>query len=222
MATLIRPFLLAVWGWVMLWNALSGRLDLLLRRVFHPVVVVTGMILIVLAIFQLSPCFRQKQQKITRTWTLSALVAFLVILFPPNPSFSDLTASRPSTSFYQSPRLSFYLPPEQRTLMEWASILNSQPDPELHNGAPVRITGFVLDRSGEPPMLARLMVRCCLADATPVGLHVEWPEGVSPRTDDWLEIEGIMTIREFDSNVLNVVQPKNIRIIPRPENPLES
>ncbi len=221
MAPLISSTLLALWGWLMLWNALSGRLDVLMRSVFHPVVGVTGMVLIVLAVLQLSPRFWQKRQKIPLAWAMSFFVAVSALLFPPDPSFSDLAANRPGSSFYQSPRLAFFLPPEQRTLMDWVYMLNSQPDPKLHNGAPVRISGFVWDVPGESPMLARLIVRCCLADATPVGLHVEWPDGVIPKTDQWLEIEGNMIVHEVEGNLFNVVEAKNIRIIKRPENPLE-
>ncbi|WP_320667498.1 TIGR03943 family putative permease subunit [Prochlorococcus sp. MIT 1307] len=221
MATLIGPILLGLWGWLMLWSTWSGRLALLLRGVFHPVVGVTGMLLIMLAVILLFPRFRQNRKRIPLAWSLSSLLAIFSLLFPPDPSFSELAANRPGSNFYQSPRLTFYLPPEQRTLMEWVFILNSQPDPYLHNGAPVRIKGFVLDRSDETPMIARLMVRCCLADATPVGLHVQWPEGVVPKKDEWLEIEGIMAVHELNGNLFNVVQPKDIRNIPRPKNPLE-
>ena len=205
----------------MLWSTFSGRLDLLMRGVFHPVVGVTGVVLIVLALFQLSPRFIQRRQKVPLSWALSSLVAASALLFPPDPSFSDLATRRPISNLYQSARLAFHLPPEQRTLMEWVYMLSSQPDPELHKGAPVRISGFVWDRPGESAMLARLIVKCCLADATPVGLYVEWPDGFIPKTDQWLEIEGIMIVNEVDGNLLNVVQVKNIRKISRPENPLE-
>ena len=77
-------------------------------------------------------------------------MAVAILLVPPAPSFSDLVASRPD-SLPEAPQLSFFLPPEQRTLTEWVRLLRSQPDPELHAGDPVRISGFVLERPGETP-----------------------------------------------------------------------
>ncbi|MFO8237492.1 MAG: TIGR03943 family protein, partial [Prochlorococcaceae cyanobacterium] len=63
-----------------------------------------------------------------------------------------------------------------------------------------------------------LLVRCCLADATPVGLPVRWPAGQPlPRADQWLAIEGRMAV---DGGQLEVV-PERIQPIPRPARPLE-
>ena len=46
---------------------------------------------------------------------------------------------------------------------------------------------------GDRPQLARLIVRCCLVDASPVGLPVRWPEGgPEPQADRWLAVEGVM------------------------------
>jgi uncharacterized repeat protein (TIGR03943 family) len=144
----------------------------------------------------------------------------LVLLFPPSPSFSDLASNR-SDNLPEAPRLSFFLPPEQRTLTEWVRLLRSQPDPNLHAGDPVRISGFVLQRPGMQPQLARLTVRCCLADATPAGLPIEWPENADPKPDQWLAIEGTMTTQTQDGLLINVVKPTTIQSIPRPERPLE-
>jgi len=110
------------------------------------------------------------------------------------------------------------LPPAQRSLTDWVRLLRHQPDPQLHAGDPVRISGFVLPVPGQQPQLARLLVRCCLADATPVGLPVRWPSSAPPpAADTWLAIEGRM---QADGDQL-VVVPERIRPIPRPARPLE-
>jgi hypothetical protein len=90
---LIRPLALALWGSVLLSSSLSGRLDLLLRGAFHPLVGVSGVLLLALAIQQAnrpSPSDRRSR----RRWSLSCLLALAVLLVPPNPSFSDLAANR--------------------------------------------------------------------------------------------------------------------------------
>ena len=46
------PLLLLLWGWVMVWSALSGRLDLLLRGIYHPVVLIGGGLLLLLGALQ--------------------------------------------------------------------------------------------------------------------------------------------------------------------------
>ena len=98
-------------------------------------------------------------------------------------------------------------------------LLRDQPDPNLHAGDPVRISGFVLQRPGMQPQLARLTVRCCLADATPAGLAIEWPEQFDPKPDQWLEIEGTMTTQILKGELINVVKPNTITSIVRPDRP---
>jgi uncharacterized repeat protein (TIGR03943 family) len=93
----------------------------------------------------------------------------------------------------------------------------------LFAGDPVRISGFVLPMPGEPPQLARLLVRCCLADASPVGLPVRWPVGQAPvAADQWLAIEGVMGLATAPGGSERLeVLPSRIRPIPRPARPLE-
>ncbi len=216
----LPPLVLLLWGWVLVWSSVSARLDLLLNAVFHPVVAIAGVVLMVLGAVQLRSAPRLKTSPAPLSWLVAIAVACLVLLFPPSPSFSDLAANR-SENLPEAPRLSFFLPPEQRTLTEWVRLLRSQPDPNLHAGDPVRISGFVLQRPGMEPQLARLTVRCCLADATPAGLPIEWPATADPQPDEWLAIEGMMTTQIRDGLLTNVVQPSTITVIPRPERPLE-
>ena len=190
----LPPLVLLLWGWVLVWSSVSARLDLLLNAVFHPVVAIAGVVLLVLGAVQLRSAPRLKTPLAPLSWLVSIAVA---------------------------PRLSFFLPPEQRTLTEWVRLLRSQPDPNLHAGDPVRISGFVLQRPGMQPQLARLTVRCCLADATPAGLPIEWPATADPQPDEWLAIEGTMTTQTKDGLLINVVKPSKITTISRPERPLE-
>lgn len=219
-AAVLPPLVITLWGWVLVWSSLSSRLDLLLNAAFHPVVAVAGVVLMLVGLMQLRLAGRRRAPVAPLGWLSSALVALLILLLPPQPSFSDLAANRPD-SLPAAPTLSFFLPPEQRTLTEWVRLLRSQPDPELHAGDPVRISGFVLDRPGEPLQLARLTVRCCLADATPAGLPVDWPAETDPQVDQWFEIEGTMTVQERNGVPISVVKPTRVTLIPRPERPLE-
>jgi uncharacterized repeat protein (TIGR03943 family) len=153
-------------------------------------------------------------------WWSSATIALLVLLVPPNPSFSDLAESRPQ-GLPEPPELAFVLPPGQRTLTEWVRLLRSQQDPDLVDGNPVNISGFVWTQRNGPPLIARLTVRCCLADATPAGLAVDWPDGFEPTTNQWLAIQGEMAVTMRNDQRMAVVMPKTITPIPRPKRPLE-
>jgi len=220
---LLRGLSLALWAVVMLQSSLDGRLDLLLRAVFHPLVSAAGGVLLVLALLQVLTGLRDGErgggggQRDRRLSLVTAVTALLLILWPPNPSFADLASQRPSDDT-ATESLSFVLPPAQRSLTDWVRLLRSQPDPQLFDGDPVRISGFVLPQPDQPPQIARLLVRCCLADATPVGLPVRWPSDQPlPRADQWLAIEGTMAAADDQL----VVVPTLIQPIPRPARPLE-
>jgi uncharacterized repeat protein (TIGR03943 family) len=224
MAAVMRGLVLGLWAVVLLQSSVDGRLDLLLRAAFHPLVSSAGGVLLMLAVVQVLVGLRQwrgggepvsGQER--RLSVATALIAALLIALPANPSFADLASQRPADETSDE-SLSFVLPPAQRSLTDWVRMLRSQPDPQLFDGDPVRISGFVLPMPDNPPQLARLLVRCCLADATPVGLPVRWPVGDPlPRADQWLAIEGRMAV---DDGQLEVV-PERIQPIPRPARPLE-
>ena len=216
---MIRGTLLIIWGWIVLWSVMSGRLDLLLRGVFHGLVGVSGAALLLAGVVLLIR-HRGRRERMPWPWWSSATIALLVLIAPPNPSFSDLAESRPQ-GLPEPPELAFVLPPGQRTLTEWVRLLRSQQDPDLVDGNPVNISGFVWTQKNGPPLIARLTVRCCLADATPAGLAVDWPDGFEPTTNQWLAIQGEMAVTMRDEQRVAVVMPKTITPIPRPKRPLE-
>ena len=214
-----RGLLLILWGWMVIWSVLSGRLDLLLRGVFHSLVGASGAVLLAAGLL-LVIRHRRRREATRRPWLISAAVGCLVLLIPPNPSFSDLASNRPQ-GLPEPAELAFVLPPEQRSLTEWVRLLRSQPDPQLVDGNPVNISGFVWRQPEGPPLIARLTVRCCLADATPAGLPVAWPADAEPKANQWLAIQGRMTVAPRNGEPTAVVVPTVIKPIPRPERPLE-
>ena len=214
-----RGLLLILWGWTVLWSVLSGRLDLLLRGVFHSLVGASGAALVGAGLL-LVVRHHSGRSVIRWPWLVSAALGGLVLLIPPNPSFSDLASNRPQ-GLPEPAELAFVLPPEQRSLTEWVRLLRSQPDPQLVDGNPVNISGFVWRQPEGPPLIARLTVRCCLADATPVGLPVLWPDGAQPEADQWLDIQGAMGVERHQGGLRSIVVADAIRSIPKPERPLE-
>ena len=218
---------LGLWALVLLRASSDGRLALLLRSVFHPLVSLAGLMLLALALLQLVLGLRQgapaerASNSDWRTWIATAVMAALLLALPPNPSLSALAQQRPSDDTADA-ELAFVLPPAQRSLSDWVRLLRSQNDPRLYVGEPVRISGFVLPRPDGPPMLARLLVRCCLADATPVGLAVRWPAHQAlPKADQWLAINGLMAVQSGPQGEELVVVPQRITPIARPARPLE-
>jgi uncharacterized repeat protein (TIGR03943 family) len=225
-AALQRGTALGLWALVLLRSCFDGRLDLLLRAVYHPLVALAGGLLALLALLQLGVGLQpaggaeRSPRRQALMLLLSGVLALAVLAWPPAPSFADLAGQRPRDDTAES-ELSFVLPPAQRSLTDWVRLLRSQSDPRLFDGDPVRISGFVLPVPDHEPEIARLLVRCCLADAAPVGLPVRWPAGSQPRADQWLRLEGQMAVEEGPDGDRLVVVPRLIVPIARPARPLE-
>ena len=216
----LPPFVLGLWGAVLLQAWGSGRLNLLLQADFHWLVLVSGLLLLALA--GLAARFAPKRRSGRTPALVMLLAAPLVLLIPPQPSFSTLAANRSSGALEgESETLTFLSPPEQRSLTDWVRLLRSQPDPELYRGDPVRISGFVMPTPQAAPVLARLTVRCCLADATPVGIPVIWPEGESLKADEWLAVSGEMGVERVGGVLRSVVIAERVQPIPKPKRPFE-
>ena len=216
----LPPFVLGLWGAVLLQAWGSGRLNLLLQADFHWLVLVSGLLLLALAGLALR--FAPKSRSGRTPALVMLLAAPLVLLIPPRPSFSTLAANRSSGALEgESETLTFLSPPEQRSLTDWVRLLRSQPDPELYRGDPVRISGFVMPTPQAAPVLARLTVRCCLADATPVGIPVIWPEGQSLKADEWLAVSGEMGVERVGGVLRSVVIAETVQPIPKPKRPFE-
>ena len=216
----LPPFVLGLWGTVLLQAWGSGRLNLLLQADFHWLVLVSGLLLLALA--GLAARFAPKRRSGRTPALVMLLAAPLVLLIPPRPSFSTLAANRSSGALEgESETLTFLSPPEQRSLTDWVRLLRSQPDPELYRGDPVRISGFVMPTPQAAPVLARLTVRCCLADATPVGIPVIWPEGESLKADEWLAVSGEMGVERVGGVLRSVVIANTVQPIPKPKRPFE-
>ena len=216
----LPPFVLGLWGAVLLQAWGSGRLNLLLQADFHWLVLVSGLLLLTLA--GLAARFAPRRRSGRTPALVMLLAAPLVLLIPPRPSFSTLAANRSSGALEgESETLTFLSPPEQRSLTDWVRLLRSQPDPELYRGDPVRISGFVMPTPQAAPVLARLTVRCCLADATPVGIPVIWPEGESLKADEWLAVSGEMGVERMNGVLRSVVIADTVEPIPKPKRPFE-
>ncbi|MFO0103794.1 MAG: TIGR03943 family protein, partial [Cyanobium sp.] len=97
---------------VLLQSSVDGRLDLLLRAAFHPLVSAAGGVLLVLALLQVLAGLRGESggRRDGRLSLATAAIALLLILWPPNPSFADLASQRPGDDT-ASESLSFVLPP---------------------------------------------------------------------------------------------------------------
>ncbi len=89
-------------------------------------------------------------------------------------------------------------------------------------GQEVKVTGFVYrdDRYGDEIfMLIRFTVSCCVADASVVGMLVQWPDDQRLADDTWVEVTGTFVASELDNWTLPIVTAQQITQIDVPNQP---
>ena len=65
--------------------------------------------------------------------------------------------------------------------------------------------------------LSRFVISCCVVDATPVSLLVEYDYQKQFKTDDWVEVEGVFVIKTIGGKNQPVIIPTTVTKIPEPD-----
>jgi putative membrane protein len=80
-------------------------------------------------------------------------------------------------------------------------------------------SGFIT--AGQSPNtfeLSRFVISCCVVDATPVSLTVEYDYSKQFKLNNWVEIEGVFEIKPVDGKNQPVIVPTNINKISEPDS----
>jgi putative membrane protein len=83
----------------------------------------------------------------------------------------------------------------------------------------IKSTGFIT--AGKTPNtfgLSRFVVSCCVVDATPVSLLVEYDFTSKFKLNDWVELEGVFEIKPIDGKNQPVIIPTTINKINEPDS----
>jgi putative membrane protein len=197
----------------------TSSTDLYLRYVktgLRPLLILTGIVLIAAALatfwYELRAARAARRNPPDETdgdghahrepriaWLLVVPVLALIVVLP--PALGSYTADHTGTALTQSLGFST-LPagdPVQISLVDYAgravydhgSLANRQ----------IRITGFVTVAGRGEPILTRMILNCCAADAQPikVGMTGKLPAGLRP--DAWLDVVGTYTSRQIKDDV---------------------
>lgn len=111
--------------------------------------------------------------------------------------------------------------PLQRNVLQWRRLITSVREPvEEFPGQPVDIIGFV--HRPFPPMpnqfvLARRIIRCCLADTVPLGLAIATETADTFAADQWLRVQGTFGTTLYRNRPTLVVIPDTITPIKEPQ-----
>lgn len=111
--------------------------------------------------------------------------------------------------------------PLQRNVLQWRRLITSVREPvEEFPGQPVDIIGFVHRPFPAIPnqfVLARHIIRCCLADTVPLGLAIATETADTYEAEQWLRVKGTFGTTLYRNRPTLVVIPESITPIDKPQ-----
>lgn len=110
----------------------------------------------------------------------------------------------------------------EKNIVDWLREFERAPDPAGFAGEEVHVIGFVYrdQRFAEDRfMVGRYIVSCCVADASPVGLVVQWPEGAALAADQWVEVGGRFDVGTFDGVEMPIIVAEDVTLTDPPPQP---
>jgi uncharacterized repeat protein (TIGR03943 family) len=244
---IVDCLMLLLWALMLTRFAVTGKLYLLLHPDYWWLSHLATVILFVLGIVRavqiglslsksrrsmLPPRSQEHIALLPRQLSTGLLIAIAIfgLLYSPRPFTSETAFQRGITDVLgqtraKPQRFSLNGTPEQRTIIDWVRLLHVYPEPDAYAGQPVKVSGFVVHMPSWPEntfMISRFVLTCCAADAYPVGLPVELPEGEArPKPDTWLEVEGTIETGTIDNKRQIVIGSPTLTEIPEPRNPYE-
>lgn len=110
----------------------------------------------------------------------------------------------------------------ERNILDWLYLFQRSTNPASFNGEEAHVVGFVYrdERFGDTQfMVSRFTISCCVADAAPIGLIVEWPETAVLTADKWVEISGTLRAGSFNGVAMPVLVAESVTPTEAPSQP---
>lgn len=110
-----------------------------------------------------------------------------------------------------------------RNILDWAMAFEQSGDPSNEfTDQPAHVVGFVFRDERfqtEMFMISRFVISCCTADASPVGLAVQWPAAGDLVVDQWVDVSGHFKPGKVADHELPVLVAETVKKIEPPGQP---
>jgi len=168
------------------------------------------------------------------TWVGALIVALPLLLgwlVPPRPLGAAAIGNR-EINLGSLGSLSSIAPPQagetmglvagEKNILDWLNDFQRSSNPADFAGQEAHLIGFVY-RDGRFAdntfMVARFTVSCCVADAAPVGLIVQWPDAASLPADQWVDVTGHFAVGTFAGQQIPILVADTITLTEPPAQP---
>lgn len=216
--TILFLFSLNLFGMTVLYLASTSKLNIYIHPSSQWFVILSALVLLLLGVFG---AFKQETVSFEKGSSIGIfcllLVGILILLVKPTPlsvetaktriSSSSSTVSGKNAERFTTRKTSDF------SIVDWLAAFASPEDSFRYENTPANLSGFLLVQDNQP-MIGRLVITCCGADAQPALLKFQWA-GELPKENTWIQIKG--TMHTIDQKP--VLEATSLEIIPEPANP---
>jgi putative membrane protein len=113
-------------------------------------------------------------------------------------------------------------PETQRTVLDWIRAFHASTDPATLNGSAVDVVGFVYHDprlKSDQFLIGRYTVACCIADATAIGITVNWAAAGDLQNNQWVRVQGSLSAGQLEGQAVPVIAAASVTPIPEPAQP---
>jgi putative membrane protein len=237
-----QALILALTGFFLLEKVWSGKILLYINQRFVLLILIAGVILIASAqmIFQernnselAGEENRERNlpaaspgSRANLIWMVIPLV--LGMLIPPRALSTSalpnrgITVSSPFTIQNTTSTQALERPAGQRTVLDWIRAFHAESNPQSLNAEPADVIGFVYHDprlKNDQFLVGRYTIACCIADATAIGIMVNWPQSAALENNNWVRVQGTISAGELDGQSVPEIDADKVIPIQEPDQP---
>jgi uncharacterized repeat protein (TIGR03943 family) len=231
MSRLLQFLSLIILGGYIINLFILKRLTYLIAERYLILTTLGGIVLIIIGIYGVYTVLQSepiKPLKLLKNYNLLFILVPLILFLLPlrtlsSESFNIRTAK---TAFKVSAqdknqirdKINFKIDTNTFSLYDWVKA-KSIGDNSIFTNKDFTATGFITPtKTPNVFTLSRFVVSCCVVDATPVGMLVEYDYNSKHQANDWLEIKGKFELKTIDGTLEPVVVPLEVKKINQPDN----
>ena len=111
---------------------------------------------------------------------------------------------------------------DTRNILDWIVIFNSTNDLSPYVGQMARVTGFVYHDPRLPAnqfIVSRFVITCCTADASAIGMIVNWNQSADLKESSWVEVKGPVQASKLGGQSIPLIEASYVQSTPQPDQP---
>jgi putative membrane protein len=111
---------------------------------------------------------------------------------------------------------------DQRNILDWIRIFNSETDLSPYLGQTAHVIGFVYKdkRLTENQFLvSRFVITCCSADASAIGMVVNWDQASALSENTWVNVKGAVKSYQLDDQPIPFIEAVSVEPVDQPNPP---